>query len=67
MSASNRGSVRTAAGAGEAATADGPRAEPRYTAATSSLAFLAANFIEEPRGHMVEVDEHGNVQMIAVE
>jgi NNP family nitrate/nitrite transporter-like MFS transporter len=28
---------------------------------------LAANFIDEPKGHMVEVDEHGNVQMIAVE
>lgn len=36
-------------------------------AAVSALAFLAANFIDEPRGHMVEVDEHGNVQMIAVE
>ncbi|HET8730109.1 MAG TPA: MFS transporter [Moraxellaceae bacterium] len=36
-------------------------------AATSALAFLAANFIDEPRGHMVEVDEHGQVQMIAVE
>lgn len=36
-------------------------------AAMSSLAFVAANFIDEPRGHMVEVDDHGNVQMIAVE
>ena len=23
--------------------------------------------LDEPRGHMVEIDEHGNVQMIAVE
>lgn len=44
-----------------------PHAFFMVIAATSSLAFLAANFIEEPRGHMVEVDEHGNVQMIAVE
>lgn len=36
-------------------------------AGTSACAFLAANFIDEPRGHMVEVDEKGNVQMIAVE
>ncbi|MFZ5559985.1 MAG: MFS transporter [Pseudomonadota bacterium] len=36
-------------------------------AGMSALAFLAANFIDEPRGHMVEVDEQGNVQMIAVE
>lgn len=36
-------------------------------AAMSGIAFLAANFIDEPKGHMVEVDEHGNVQMIAVE
>lgn len=36
-------------------------------AGMSALAFLAANFIDEPKGHMVEVDEHGNVQMIAVE
>ncbi|MCC2637132.1 MAG: transporter [Moraxellaceae bacterium] len=36
-------------------------------AGMSALAFFAANFIDEPRGHMVEVDEHGNVQMIAVE
>lgn len=39
-----------------------------YTiAGMSALAFLAANFIDEPRGHMVEVDEHGQVQLIAVE
>lgn len=36
-------------------------------AALSALAFLAAHFLEEPRGHMVEVDEHGNVQLIPVE
>lgn len=36
-------------------------------AAMSALAFLAAHFIDEPRGHMVEVDEQGNVQLIAVE
>jgi len=36
-------------------------------AGMSALAFLAANFIDEPRGHMVEVDEQGNVQLIAVE
>lgn len=36
-------------------------------AAVSALAFVAANFVDEPRGHMVEVDEKGNVQMIAVE
>lgn len=36
-------------------------------AGMSAAAFIAANFIDEPKGHMVEVDEHGNVQMIAVE
>lgn len=36
-------------------------------AGMSALAFLAASFIDEPRGHMVEVDEQGNVQLIAVE
>ncbi|MFN3587177.1 MAG: MFS transporter, partial [Moraxellaceae bacterium] len=36
-------------------------------AAVSGLAFLAAHFVDEPRGHMVEVDEHGNLQMIPVE
>jgi len=36
-------------------------------AGVSALAFVAANFIDEPKGHMVEVDEQGNVQMIAVE
>lgn len=36
-------------------------------AAMSALAFVAANFVDEPRGHMVEVDEHGQVQLIAVE
>ncbi len=36
-------------------------------AGISGLAFLAAHFVDEPRGHMVEVDEHGNLQMIPVE
>lgn len=36
-------------------------------AGVSALAFVAAQFLDEPRGHMVEIDEHGNVQMIAVE
>lgn len=36
-------------------------------AGMSALAFVAANFIDEPRGHMVEVDENGQVQLIAVE
>jgi NNP family nitrate/nitrite transporter-like MFS transporter len=36
-------------------------------AGLSAVAFVAANFIDEPKGHMVEVDEHGNVQLIAVE
>lgn len=44
-----------------------PHAFFMVIAGTSALAFLAANFIDEPKGHMVEVDEHGNVQMIAVE
>jgi len=36
-------------------------------AAISALAVLATRLLDEPRGHMVEVDEQGNVQMIAVE
>lgn len=36
-------------------------------AGLSALAFVAANFIDEPKGHMVEVDEKGNVQMIALD
>ncbi len=36
-------------------------------AAVSGLAFLASQFLDEPKGHMVEVDEHGNVQLIAVD
>lgn len=36
-------------------------------AGVSALAFLAACFIDEPHGYMVEVDEQGNVQRIAVE
>jgi len=36
-------------------------------AGMSAVALLAAGFLDEPRGHMVEIDEHGNVQMIAVE
>lgn len=36
-------------------------------AGVSALAFLAANFLDEPRGHMVEIGEDGSVQLIAVE
>lgn len=36
-------------------------------AGVSALAFLAANFIDEPRGHMVEIGEDGSVQLISVE
>lgn len=36
-------------------------------AGTSALAFLTASFLSEPRGHMVEVDDDGNVQLIALE
>ncbi|MFZ5559984.1 MAG: MFS transporter [Pseudomonadota bacterium] len=36
-------------------------------AAISALAVVATRLLDEPRGHMVEVDEQGNVQMIAVE
>lgn len=36
-------------------------------AGISALAFVTTNFIDEPKGHMVEIDEHGNAQMIAVE
>ena len=36
-------------------------------AATSVVAYLGALFITEPKGHMVEKDEHGNVHLIAVE
>jgi MFS transporter, NNP family, nitrate/nitrite transporter len=36
-------------------------------AGVSALAFIAACFIDEPRGFMVEVDEQGNEQRIAVE
>ena len=35
-------------------------------AGLSAVAFAAAHFLDEPRGHIVEVDEDGNVQMIAV-
>ncbi|MDP2226001.1 MAG: MFS transporter [Moraxellaceae bacterium] len=44
-----------------------PHAFFMVIAGMSALAFLAANFIDEPKGHMVEVDENGNLQMIAVE
>jgi NNP family nitrate/nitrite transporter-like MFS transporter len=36
-------------------------------AATSLVAFLGALFLDEPKGHMVEKDEQGNVHLIAVE
>lgn len=36
-------------------------------AGTSAVALLGSFFISEPKGHMVEKDEHGNVHMIAVE
>jgi NNP family nitrate/nitrite transporter-like MFS transporter len=36
-------------------------------AGVSALAFVAACFLDEPRGYMVEVDEAGNEQRIAVE
>ncbi len=36
-------------------------------AGISSLAFLGSLFLSEPKGHMVEKDEHGNVHLIAVE
>jgi NNP family nitrate/nitrite transporter-like MFS transporter len=36
-------------------------------AGTSAVALFGALFISEPKGHMVEKDEHGNVHLIAVE
>jgi NNP family nitrate/nitrite transporter-like MFS transporter len=36
-------------------------------AGTSLVAFLGSLFLDEPKGHMVEKDEHGNVHLIAVE
>ncbi|MBK9185878.1 MAG: MFS transporter [Moraxellaceae bacterium] len=36
-------------------------------AGTSIVAFLGALYLDEPKGHMVEKDEHGNVHLIAVE
>ena len=36
-------------------------------AGVSALAFVSACFLDEPKGFMVEVDEQGNVQRIAVE
>jgi NNP family nitrate/nitrite transporter-like MFS transporter len=36
-------------------------------AAISAVAFLGSLFLSEPKGHMVEKDEHGNVHLIAVE
>ncbi len=35
-------------------------------AATAVLGFVALLFLEEPQGHMAEVDDHGNVQLINV-
>jgi len=36
-------------------------------AGTSLVAFLGSLFLDEPKGHMVEKDEHGNVHLIAVD
>lgn len=36
-------------------------------AGISALALASAFFLDEPKGHMVEKDEHGNVHLIAVE
>ena len=36
-------------------------------AGVSALAFVSACFLDEPKGFMVEEDEHGNLQRIAVE
>lgn len=35
-------------------------------AGTAVLGFVSLLFLEEPQGHMAEVDEHGNVQLINV-
>ena len=35
-------------------------------AATAVVGFVALLFLEEPQGHMAEVDDHGNVQLINV-
>lgn len=44
-----------------------PKAFFVVLAGTSMVAFLGALFLDEPKGHMVEKDEHGNVHLIAVE
>ena len=36
-------------------------------AVMSAVAFLGSLFLSEPKGHMIETDEHGNVHLIAVE
>lgn len=36
-------------------------------AVLSALAVMIVRLLDEPRGHMVEIDEHGNAQLIAVE
>jgi NNP family nitrate/nitrite transporter-like MFS transporter len=36
-------------------------------AGTSLVAFLGSLFLDEPKGHMVEKDEHGKEHLIAVE
>ncbi len=35
-------------------------------AASSAILLVMLQFLEEPRGHISEVDEHGNVQLISV-
>ena len=35
-------------------------------AASAALIFFAAMFLDEPKGHIAEVDEDGNVQLIDV-
>jgi len=35
-------------------------------AVTAGLVVFAINFLDEPQGHMAEVDEHGNVHLIEV-
>ena len=35
-------------------------------AATAVLGFVSLLFLEEPKGHMTEIDEDGNVQLINV-
>ena len=35
-------------------------------AASAAVAFIAVQFLDEPKGHMAELDEHGKVQLIEV-